>query len=285
MKKSQFLSSSYQSNKKTTELQKPLNGRTIANTLLYRCACKFFSRLRTFAFVQKQLPSAHDREIALRFYFLLGALFVAALVTCNLIFRKFFVWTPFDGGFSFEQSVGILPYPITFLITDIISEVFGARRANQVVLSGLFASLFVLLIITLGGWAPAADWSPVTDKQYSHVFGQTALAIGASMAAYLVAQLIDIRVFHFWKRITKGKMLWVRNNFSTLTSQFVDTFTVVLLLCLGGEIEWSLFWLLVVNGFIFKALVAVCDTPLFYLSTYLIRKRFKLKMGEEIVIT
>lgn len=102
------------------------------------------------------------------------------------------------------------------------------------------------------------------------------------MSAYLVAQLVDIRVFHFWKRITKGKLLWVRNNFSTLTSQFVDTFAVVLLLCLGGEIEWTLFWILVLNGFAFKALVALVDTPLFYLTTYLVRRRFKLAVGAEV---
>ncbi len=223
-----------------------------------------------------------DREAALRLYLLLGALFVAALVSCNLIFRKFFVWAPSGSDFTFEQSVGILPYPITFLITDLISEVYGAKRANQVVLAGLFASLFVLLIITIAGAAPAVDWSPVSDAEYNHVFGQTALAVGASMSAYLVAQLVDIRVFHFWKRITGGKMLWVRNNFSTLTSQFVDTFAVVLLLCIGGEIKWALFWTLVLNGFLFKALVALVDTPLFYLTTFLVRRRFNLKIGEEV---
>lgn len=225
---------------------------------------------------------ARDREAAFRLYFILGALFIAALITCNLIFRKFFVWAPFGGNFSFEQSVGILPYPITFLLTDLISEVFGAKRANQVVLAGLFASLFVLLIITIAGAAPATSWSPVNDVQYNHVFGKTALAIGASMAAYLIAQLIDIRVFHFWKRVTNGKMLWVRNNFSTLTSQFVDTCTVIALLCLGGEIKWSLFWVLVINGFLFKSLIALLDTPFFYLGTYLIRRRFRLALGEEL---
>jgi uncharacterized integral membrane protein (TIGR00697 family) len=223
-----------------------------------------------------------QREEALRFYLVLGALFIAALVTCNLIFRKFFTWEPFGMGFTFQQSVGILPYPITFLITDIISEVYGARRANQVVVGGLAASLFVLLIITLAGAAPAADWSPVSDDQFDHMFGQTAIAVGASMAAYLVAQLVDIRVFHFWKRITKGKMLWVRNNFSTLTSQLVDTVTVILLLCIGNQIEWTMFWTLVINGFLFKALVALVDTPFFYLATYFIRKRFNLAMGEEV---
>jgi uncharacterized integral membrane protein (TIGR00697 family) len=223
-----------------------------------------------------------QREEALRFYLVLGALFIAALVTCNLIFRKFFTWEPFGMGFTFQQSVGILPYPITFLITDIISEVYGARKANQVVVGGLAASLFVLLIITLAGVAPAADWSPVSDGQFDHVFGQTAIAVGASMAAYLVAQLVDIRVFHFWKRVTKGKMLWVRNNFSTLTSQFVDTVTVLLLLCIGEQIEWTRFWPLVINGFLFKAFVALIDTPFFYLATHLIRKRFGLAVGEEV---
>ena len=227
-----------------------------------------------------------DRESAFRLFILLCGLFIAALVACNLIFRKFFFWSPFSGSeFTFEQSVGILPYPITFLITDLISEIYGGKRANQVVFAGLFASLFVLLIITVADIAPAASWSPVSDQDFQHVFGQTAIAVGASMTAYLFAQFVDIRVFHFWKRLTGGKMLWVRNNFSTLTSQFIDTFTVIALLCLGGEIEWALFWTLVFNGFIFKALVALFDTPLFYLTTWLVRRRFKLGLGQEISLT
>ncbi len=235
--------------------------------------------------MQQATLSERDREVAFRLYLFLGALFIAALVACNLIFRKFFTWSPFAGSdFTFEQSVGILPYPITFLITDLISEIYGARRANQVVFAGLGASLFTLLIITLADVAPAAAWSPVSDGEFEHVFGQTAIAVGASMIAYLFAQFIDIRVFHFWKRITGGKMLWVRNNFSTLTSQFIDTFTVILLLCLGGEIKWVMFWTLVINGFAFKALIALVDTPLFYVTTWMVRKRFNLELGQELKI-
>lgn len=227
-----------------------------------------------------------DKEVAFRLFILLAGLFISALVACNLIFRKFFYWMPFDDlPFTFEQSVGILPYPITFLITDLISEIYGGKRANQVVFAGLFASLFVLLIITVADYAPATAWSPVSDDQFKHVFGQTTMAVGASMSAYLVAQFVDIRVFHFLKSKTGGKKLWLRNNFSTLTSQFIDTFTVITLLCLGGEIEWALFWTLVVNGFVFKAFVALFDTPLFYLTTYLVRKRFKLGLGQEISLT
>ena len=229
--------------------------------------------------------TSRDREHAFRLYLILGALFIASLVSCNLIFRKFFTWTIVsDDFYTFEQSVGILPYPITFLLTDLISELFGAKRANQIVIAGLLSSLFVLLIIWAAGAAPAALWSPVTEDQFNHVFGQTALAVGASMCAYLIAQFVDIRVFHYLKKRTKGKHLWMRNNFSTITSQLIDTFTVILLLCLLGEIEWALFWILLLNGFLFKMLVAIFDTPFFYLTTWLARRRFKLKVGEELKI-
>lgn len=232
--------------------------------------------------------SKKDKEAAFWLYMILAGLFIASLVTCNLIFRKFFFWEPFQGEESstwtyvFEQSVGLLPYPITFLITDLISEIFGRRKANQVVIAGLAASLFVLLIVTVAGAVPATEWSPVSDDQFYHVFGQTILAVGSSMIAYLVAQFVDIRIFHFWKRVTKGKHLWLRNNFSTITSQFIDTLTILLLLCSGGEIAWAMFGVLLINGFAFKVLVALLDTPLFYLVTYMVRKRFNLEMGEEV---
>ena len=121
------------------------------------------------------------RDRALLTYLMLAAVFVACLVTCNLVFRKFFV---FEGwGLSFEQSVGLLAYPLTFLVTDIISEIFGPRKANLVVLSGLLASVVTLAIVSVAGQTSAAAWSPVTDGEFAHVFGQTAVAVGASMAA------------------------------------------------------------------------------------------------------
>jgi len=98
------------------------------------------------------------------------------------------------------------------------------------------------------------------------VFGLIPGAVFASMVAYLVAQFIDIRIFHFWKRVTKGKHLWLRNNGSTIVSQLVDTATVLVLLCALDLIEWELFGALLVNGFLFKAIVALCDTPFFYLA-------------------
>lgn len=227
-----------------------------------------------------------NKLAAQRIYMLLGALFITSLVVSNLIFQKFFYWYPFNieifGSKLFEISVGILPYPITFLITDLISEIYGKKRANQVVVAGIFASFFSLLIVYMASVVPATTWSPVNNGMFSTVFGNTILAVFASMMAYLLAQFIDIKIYHFWKQLTKGKHLWLRNNFSTFLSQFIDTFTVVGLLCLFHIIEWDKFLGLLISGFLFKVLIAFIDTPFLYLGVYIFRKRFNLKVNEEI---
>lgn len=221
------------------------------------------------------------KDQAQTLFLILSGVFIAALVSCNLIFQKFFSWSPF-GIYTFEISVGILPYPITFLVTDIISEVYGRKKANKVVLAGLFSSLFVLAIIMVANATQATEWSPIDNEVFSNVFGLTGIAVGASMLAYLLAQFIDIRVFHFWKNLTKGKYLWLRNNASTFTSQLVDTGTILVLLCLSGSIAWDKFWLLLLNGFLFKVIMALIDTPILYLVIGFIRKKFNLKVGEEL---
>lgn len=230
-----------------------------------------------------------EKLLAQKIYFILGSLFIASLVVSNLIFQKFFYWHPFGdftlfGAKLFEISVGIIPYPITFLVTDIISEIYGKKKANQVVTTGIFASLFSLLIIFIANKVPAIETSPVNDELFTQVFGQTALAVVASMSAYLFAQYIDIQVYHFWKKITKGKMLWVRNNFSTMTSQAIDTFSVLVLLCFFEILPWKLFLSLFISGFAFKIFIALLDTPLMYLAVYYFRKRFNLKENEELSI-
>ena len=227
------------------------------------------------------------RRQAFTLYLFLAALFITSLVVSNLIFQKFFFWQPFGeltvfGAPIFEVSVGILPYPITFLITDLISEVFGKKMANKVVVAGIFASVFSLLIVYTAASAPSTSWSPVADAQFTNVFGNTIVAVFASMMAYLLAQFVDIQIYHFWKRVTQGRHLWLRNNFSTFSSQFIDTFAVVFLLSAFGEISWDRFWGLVIAGFLFKVMIAVADTPVLYLLVYAVKKRFNLKTNEEI---
>ncbi|MCB0804545.1 MAG: queuosine precursor transporter [Bacteroidales bacterium] len=210
------------------------------------------------------------------FYLVLAAIFIASLVTSNLIFQKFFQFNAF-GWYVFEISVGIIPYPVTFLVTDIISEIYGKKRANRVVMAGLFASVFTLLIVLIADLSVATPWSPVNDDEFHHVFGVTFIGVGASMVAYLTAQFIDVQLFHFWKKLTKGKHLWLRNNASTFTSQFIDTFAVLFLLCSFRIIEWQYFGGLLLNGFLFKVIVALLDTPVIYFVLWRFRKHFHLK--------
>lgn len=208
-------------------------------------------------------------------YLILAGLFITSLVTSNLIFQKFFSWNPF-GLYNFELSVGIIAYPITFLITDIISEIYGRKRANKVVVAGVFASFFALLIVIVSTEAPATPWSPINDETFKEVFGFTFIAVGASLAAYLLAQFTDVQIFHFWKRKTKGKHLWLRNNFSTFSSQLIDTASILLLLCSFGVIEWDLFGVLLLNGYLFKVMFALIDTPIIYAIVHFTRRYFKL---------
>lgn len=230
-----------------------------------------------------QVSKRHQAE---RLYFVLAAVFIASLVGCNLIFQKFFFWQPFKAfgwDYMFEISVGLIPYPLTFLVTDLISELYGRKKANQVVIGGLVASLFVLGIVLIADWVPSASWSPVDDETFSKVFGLTGAAVTASMLAYLIAQFIDIRIFHFWKELTKGKKLWLRNNLSTIPSQFIDTLLVLLLLCSFGAIAWDKFWVLFTNAFLYKIIIALLDTPLFYLCTYQARKYFDIAATENLL--
>jgi len=232
--------------------------------------------------------SESKQNLARKIYLYLAALFITSLVVSNLIFQKFFFWYPFDmtiGGVKlFELSVGILPYPITFLVTDLISEIYGQKKANQVVVAGIFASFFSISIILVSDIVPAMPSSPIDNETFSSVFSLSGLAVLASMLAYLFAQFVDIRIYHFWKNLTKGKMLWLRNNFSTFSSQIIDTVTVISLLCLFEVLSWDSFVGLVVSGVLFKILIAFLDTPLLYFFVYLFRKKFDLKVGEEIKI-
>ena len=227
-----------------------------------------------------------QRQLAAKIYLYLAALFITSLVVSNLIFQKFFYWYPFNGEIFgsrlFELSVGILPYPLTFLITDLISEIYGKKAANRVVTAGIFASFFSIGILLVADYVPALESSPVDDATFTRVFSLSPLAVLASMIAYLFAQFFDIKIYHYWKKLTQGKMLWLRNNFSTFTSQFLDTFSVVLLLSVFGILPWDLFIGLVISGFVFKVIVAALDTPLLYLFVWIFRKKFDLKPGEEI---
>lgn len=228
-----------------------------------------------------------------RVFLLLSGLFLGTLAMLNILgitrFIKLFE-IDFDsatpGVTAFAVAVGVLPYPLTFLCTDFISELYGRRRANAVVWVGLILNIWVIFILWIGGSLPgfeavgadgkllvdAAGRLPVFYEVRSMAFG----AVSASMIAYLVAQLVDVQVFHFWKKLTKGKHLWLRNNGSTLVSQLVDTTAVILItyfftmapLPINEDASiWPQLWVLIATGYVFKLLMAMIDTVPFIIGT------------------
>jgi hypothetical protein len=184
-------------------------------------------------------------------------------------------------------AVGALPYPVTFLCTDLISEVWGERRANQVVWVGLLLNGWIVLILWLGGVLPGMGEAPVFFEMRRLAFG----AVGASMAAYLTAQFTDVRLFHFWKRYSGGRALWLRNNGSTLVSQLVDTTAVVLISHYANHVlpvrsgipvlpQLGSF---IAGGYLFKCVAALLDTLPFYLLVGWLRRWLEVEgLGEEI---
>ena len=222
--------------------------------------------------MDSRLSTKNSRH-ALLLYIILAGLFIASLTVCNLIANKFIT---LDLGFyTFVLSAGVLPYPITFLITDFLSEFYGQRRTNYVIISGLISLFFVLFVIWLGSQFTATDNSPISNRSYDLIFGNSGKVIFASMTAYLFAQLIDVRIFHFWKNLTRGKHLWLRNNFSTIISQLIDT-TMVVGIIFFDTTELGTIGKMILDGWFFKILCALLDTPIIYLGTYIFRSKFKI---------
>lgn len=237
---------------------------------------------------------ASRREVA---FATMAAFFCVVLVLTNIIGVKLFelfpdgrpAWMPGSGPLTLTS--GILTYPITFLLTDVVSEIWGRRRAGAMVVMGFFTSLLMLGIVALARALPISPfWSlpaeamggePLDAAALQHAFEATfffpGLLLFASMLAYLVAQLLDVRLYHFWWKLTGGGHMWVRNNGSTMLSQLVDTIIVVsIYLRFGLEQEWSTIGSVILAVYLCKVLLAVVDTPLIYLSRGLLYRYLEL---------
>jgi queuosine precursor transporter len=220
-----------------------------------------------------------------RVFLVLAGLFLGSMAMLNIIgITRFIRLGPL------ELAVGVLPYPLTFLCTDLISELYGKKRAAMVVWVGLAVNLLIIGTMWLGQAVPAsatkAPWQvlhfsqavPMPDgttiegsaELFTLIYKCTAGAVFASMAAYLAAQFCDVYLFHFWKKLTKGKHLWLRNNGSTMVSQLVDS-VVVVALTFGaefyrGNITMRVLGGLVIGSYLFKLTTALLDTGPFYLG-------------------
>jgi queuosine precursor transporter len=235
-----------------------------------------------------------------RVFLVFAGLFLGSMTMLNILGITRFVdlsFTLFGVDIPMWLAIGVLPYPVTFLCTDFVSELYGRKRANNLVWVGFMLNIWVVFIIWLGGVLPpdamldpnglppagAHDWA--FFKVRALTFG----AVAASMAAYLIAQLVDVHVFHFWKKLTRGKHLWLRNNGSTLVSQLVDTVAVILIthfyagaLPIKTDQEiWGQLFVFIASGYVFKLTAALLDTIPFYIGTPILARYLEIDPNAE----
>jgi len=234
------------------------------------------------------VPADELSERRERVYIVLAGFFLCAMTLLNV-----------EGITRFIQlgpmalAVGVLPYPLTFLCTDLISELYGRKRANFLVWVGFTLNFFIVGMLWLGNLIPpvaAAQQPPWQVIQLAEdialpngdvmsgsvelfrlLYACTSGAVFASMMAYIAAQFCDVQLFHYFKRLTSGKHLWLRNNFSTLTSQMVDSIMVISVTFgatyLRGDITIAAILVLIGSSYLFKMTVALADTlPFYYLT-------------------
>ncbi len=169
--------------------------------------------------------------------------------------------------FGLYVPAGVLAYSITFVCTDVISEIWGKERANLAVFGGFSALVVVLVLVQVGLlWPRAPFWQQ--EEAFDAVLGATPRIIVASFIAYLVSQYHDVWAFHFWRKRTGGRHLWLRNNLSTAASQFLDSAVFITIAFYGVMPVWPL----VVGQWIIKFAIAALDTPVVYLAVWLLRR-------------
>lgn len=200
-------------------------------------------------------------------YVILAGIFITNAIVAELIGGKLI-----DVG-SAVMSIGILPWPIVFITTDLINEYFGEKGVKKLSLitAGLIAYTFFVLFFAMK--IPSTGISSVTTEQFSAVFGQSQLIIVGSIAAFLASQLIDVTIFHFVKKRTGNKLIWLRSTGSTVISQFFDSFIVLgIAFYLPGIMDFETYVISGFTGYTVKLIIAVVMTPMIYLGHYLIEK-------------
>ena len=201
-------------------------------------------------------------------FVILSGLFITNAVVAELIGGKLISIGPF------VMSIGILPWPIVFLTTDLINDYFGEKGVKKLsfITAGLIAYAFVILLLAMN--VPAATGiSPVSDMQFKAVFGQSMWVIVGSIVAFMVSQLIDVSVFWYFKKRTGDSKIWLRTTGSTVVSQLFDSFIVLgIAFYLPGKIDFKTFISSALTGYVLKLLIAILLTPLIYFAHNRIKK-------------
>ena len=250
-------------------------------------------------------PELYERRE--RVFLVFAGVFLGSMTMLNILGITRFVHIG-----PLALAIGVLPYPLTFLCTDFISEFYGRRRAAFVVWVGLLLNIIVLLFLWIGhmlpgieesvrpAWQPEGSWNPPPWQTlrfpaaiplfggdaveqidlFEIVFRCTRATVFASMIAYLAAQFCDVFLFHFWKGVTKGRHLWVRNNGSTMASQLIDATAVIFIAFwaqfVSGEKTLAAMLTLVGCNYLFKVAVAALDTIPFYIGVHFLRRYLRM---------
>ncbi|CAK6511583.1 queuosine precursor transporter [Rickettsia helvetica] len=204
-----------------------------------------------------------------KIYIILCTFFTVLIIVGNLIYQKF-VYLNIFNFYILELSIGAIFYPLTFLLTDLIAEFYGKERANFCVKLAIIFNIIVVLIISLMDKLEATNWSNVDNITFHKVFGSYHISFLASTFACYIAQLVDINIYLWIRKITKGKYLWIRNNFSTAISLFIDTFIVIGIMSLFNIFPFDQLGHLVLNSYSFKLFFTIFSTPVFYAGVWLI---------------
>ena len=245
------------------------------------------------------VPESALQERRERVFLVLAGFFICSMTLLNVVGITRFVQLG-----PMALAVGVLPYPLTFLCTDLICELYGRARANFLVWVGFGLNFFILGVLYLGQYMPSVGEESLPPWQVLEVAGDIALpngevltgsvelfkliyactsgAVVASMFAYITAQFVDVQLFHFFKRLTHGRHLWIRNNFSTMTSQLVDSVMVVSVTFgaafLAGNMTLRNLLILVGSSYVFKVVAAALDTLPFYALTAYLRRYLQIPM-------
>jgi queuosine precursor transporter len=230
---------------------------------------------------ENSIGTAETNERRQWLFIFLAGMFITSAVTAELISNKL-IDIPLEFSLfgsqlgPFTTIVGVLPWPIVFLLTDLMNEFYGKKAVQR--LSWITAILiaYCFLILSVAIELPAKEIqgsSLATDAEFNKVFGQAQMVIVGSIAAFLFSQLVDVMVFHWLKSKTGNRMIWLRSTGSTVFSQLIDTYIVLYIgFVLPGNMSWSDFMTIAPTNYVLKIIIAVSLTPLIYAGHYAVKK-------------
>lgn len=210
-----------------------------------------------------------------KLFLVLAGIFTTCLVVGDIIGGKLVSTTLF--GVEFTTTVGMVPFPVTFLLTDVLNEFYGQRAARFITIVGFglavlsFAIIFTAAAVPFAAFTHGSDWTGVNEASFNNVFLGSLRMIVASLCAYLVSQFVDIGVFHALKRVTSGKLLWLRATGSTAVSQLIDTITINFV-AWSGTMATAKIVTIIYTAYGLKLLIAVGLTPFIYLCHTLVQR-------------